>query len=570
MAALGALSLLCACAACGRKATPGTEGKGPAAESTAKDAPAEARIEVDLFAMGRVLGTVAPCGCTTDPLGGLQYAMGYLGKTGTPQASLVVAPGSFLYPDPKGPEAPKDAPSWAQANRRAETLVAAFKKLGKGLVMGLGPTDLVSPEGKAALSTHAVPRIWSNPPAGADLKDMGAPPTHRLVDLGSGVKAGVAAVVDPEMAGPLGGAAEPAAALTAALKPLQEGGANLTVAVVQGPRALAERLAGEVKGYDVMVVGHVEGVDRARLGKPATRIGDTYIVEPGEQLQTVSHLRLSLAKDKAGTRADKWTLLATNDTQREELDRVEARLKKFQADPSADKAFIARLEAERDKLKANLDGSAAPAGDAVATFEQVKITCRLPVDDGAKKALHDYDSWVADENKRRFAGVKPPAPAKGKPGYAGREECDMCHDEAVEFWKTTRHANAYETLEVDNKQFDLTCVGCHVTGWREPGGAEVVENEGLKDVQCEVCHGPGTIHVETEEEKDIRRDSPAEVCLTCHTEEHSDTFNYEAYMRDVLGPGHGEKAREALGKGPTGRELRAAGLAKAGGKCKKM
>jgi cytochrome c2 len=59
------------------------------------------------------------------------------------------------------------------------------------------------------------------------------------------------------------------------------------------------------------------------------------------------------------------------------------------------------------------------------------------------------------------------------------------------------------------------------------------------------------------------------VCLSCHTPEHSDTFQFEPYLRDVVGKGHGEARRTALGDGPTGRELRAAGLAKAGGACKK-
>ena len=99
-------------------------------------------------------------------------------------------------------------------------------------------------------------------------------------------------------------------------------------------------------------------------------------------------------------------------------------------------------------------------------------------------------------------------------------------------------------------------------------------------MQCEVCHGPGSFHVATPEApakggkaggaRHIRLQSPEEICGKCHTPEHSDTFDYVAYMRDVLGAGHGPKAREALGDGPTGHELRAAGLAKAGGKCKKM
>jgi len=126
-----------------------------------------------------------------------------------------------------------------------------------------------------------------------------------------------------------------------------------------------------------------------------------------------------------------------------------------------------------------------------------------------------------------------------------------------------------------NKQFDLSCVGCHVTGFREPGGSEVVENAGLVDVQCEVCHGPGSLHADKPEVDGkphaIRREAPeALVCGTCHTPEHSDTFQYDAYLRDILGKGHGPEARAALGAGPTGAELRAAGLAKAGGACKGM
>ena len=38
----------------------------------------------------------------------------------------------------------------------------------------------------------------------------------------------------------------------------------------------------------------------------------------------------------------------------------------------------------------------------------------------------------------------------------------------------------------------------------------------------------------------------------CHTEQHSDTFQYEAYLRDIIGPGHGGAARAKLGDGPDG------------------
>jgi len=63
----------------------------------------------------------------------------------------------------------------------------------------------------------------------------------------------------------------------------------------------------------------------------------------------------------------------------------------------------------------------------------------------------------------------------------------------------------------------------------------------------------------------VRLAPPDDLCASqCHTREHSDTFQREAYLRDVIGPGHGEAARKKLGDGPTGAQLRKAGLDKAG------
>ncbi|MCA9687401.1 MAG: cytochrome c family protein, partial [Myxococcales bacterium] len=261
------------------------------------------------------------------------------------------------------------------------------------------------------------------------------------------------------------------------------------------------------------------------------------------------------------------TLLPSPQQLQAELDRLEDKLAKFADDPSADAGFIARLQADRDDLKKQLaDPSIDPTLAGAVITAQTKVTCRLPHDAAAKTALHDYDGWVAEQNRKRFAGVKPPAPAKGQAGYVGIDSCNECHEEAVAMWKTTVHAGAYETLVEGNKQFDLSCVNCHVTGFREPGGSEVVENQNLQDVQCEQCHGPGSLHVEDPTTDNIRLEAPTSVCLVCHTAEHSDTFDYVPYLRDILGEGHGAEARAKLGEGKTGRELRQAGLEAAGGR----
>jgi hypothetical protein len=561
-------SLTLACATCGPVEPPAT---------TTADAPAgvSQRVVVDIFAFARVLGTIAPCGCTTEPLGGLQYAFGYIEANSTPQARLVLEPGSFLFPDPAGPEAATNEAAWAQAEQRASALQQRFSAVGTQLASGLGPTDLSSPKADAALTTWPMPRVLANSRA---LDGKGVQP-HRLVALKTGeatIDAGVTAAVEPALA-PASLAAEPLTpALQREVAAMRKAGADLTVVLLQGSRTTAEQLARDVTGIDLIVVGVPVGQERTRLGAPPARIGSAWIVEPGDRAQTLTHVRLQIDAKVAGTlpRGDAWTQVPTAAAQIKELARLDARLTKFRADKAADPAFIQRLEQERVALAASIDKPAPLTDPVVVTLEQAKVTCHLAADAAASTALHAYDEWVATQNQRRFAGVKPPPPGKGQAGYVGGEECAACHADEAEQWKTTRHAQAYETLVAVNKQFDLSCVGCHVTGFRLPGGSEVVENAALQDVQCEQCHGPGSQHVAEPERKGkphaIRRHAEVDVCQQCHTPEHSDTFDYAAYMRDILGPVHGPEKRSSLGDGPTGRELRAAGLAAAGGGCKKM
>lgn len=557
---------------CSQRGQTGNSGEAPGDGEPAQ----QARVEIDVFALGRQLGAVAPCGCTTEPLGGLQYGFGYIEASSSSDARVVIEPGSFLYPDPNGPEAPTDAAAWAQADQRAWVLQRRFSKLGDGLVSGLGPTDLVSAHGTAALGKWPMPRVLGNlTPAGR--KATGEVSTHKLVSVGEDLRVGVTVVVDPALAAGVAGfpeTADPVEAAKEVSSTMRNEGADLVVVSVHGPRALAERVALEVPGLDLVVMsGVLEGAERSRTGSVVQKKGDGYLVEPGDQVQTVTHLTLSVetaALETGLPAATAWTVVPPRSQRQAELSRLEARVKKFKADPSADAAFVARLEQERDQLARSLETDALPDAPAVAIFEQVKITCHLSADTEAKKALGDYDGWVAAENQKRFAGVKAPALSKGQAGYEGLEECETCHDEAATYWNETVHARAYDTLVQANKQFDLSCVGCHVTGFRKPGGSEVVENEGLTSVQCEQCHGPGSKHIDDPEKYRLKAATPVDTCLECHTPEHSDTFEHTAYLRDILGEGHGVDARKKLGDGPTGKELRAAGLKKAGGACKKM
>jgi hypothetical protein len=178
--------------------------------------------------------------------------------------------------------------------------------------------------------------------------------------------------------------------------------------------------------------------------------------------------------------------------------------------------------------------------------------------------MRQLDRKVAAINLK--AASPPPPPEPGRPYFVGDRKCIACHKAAVTFWKDTVHAHAWQTLVDGGKQNDFKCVNCHVTGYGEVGGSSLGHTDHLRDVQCEVCHGPGSKHVAEEgleEPLSVHTQVKVDVCTNCHTEQHSDTFQYEAYLRDILGKGHGPGARKKLGDGPTGHELRTAALARA-------
>src|SRR4029079_19699200 len=121
-------------------------------------------------------------------------------------------------------------------------------------------------------------------------------------------------------------------------------------------------------------------------------------------------------------------------------------------------------------------------------------------------------------------------------------------------------------LLCDGRRGHYMCWGCHVAGYGEVGGSSLGHTRGLENVQCETCHGPGSIHVAEkglEEQPAVQRQTSTSTCTGCHNEHHSDTFESVAYLRDIVRPGHGSEARNSLCDVPTGRELRGAALAKA-------
>jgi len=124
---------------------------------------------------------------------------------------------------------------------------------------------------------------------------------------------------------------------------------------------------------------------------------------------------------------------------------------------------------------------------------------------------------------------KKTTPAKDQ-NYVGAKECGSCHVKAFAAWQKTGHAWAFDVL-TEKYEKDPKCLGCHTTGYKRPTGYKDGSDTQLKGVTCEVCHGPGSKHVEickafgdrelTEEEEEIAEHSiyevlPKNVCIKCH------------------------------------------------------
>ncbi|WP_457670657.1 cytochrome c family protein [Thiolapillus sp.] len=99
-----------------------------------------------------------------------------------------------------------------------------------------------------------------------------------------------------------------------------------------------------------------------------------------------------------------------------------------------------------------------------------------------------------------------------RPKYVGIENCKLCHLPHFESWAETKMSKAFELLkpgiraEAKRKagldpQQDFTkdpqCLRCHVTGYGKPGGfVSMEQTPDMANVQCEMCHGPGSIYSE--------------------------------------------------------------------------
>ncbi|SMC27135.1 Cytochrome c554 and c-prime [Desulfacinum hydrothermale DSM 13146] len=123
--------------------------------------------------------------------------------------------------------------------------------------------------------------------------------------------------------------------------------------------------------------------------------------------------------------------------------------------------------------------------------------------------------------------------AQDQPHYVGDQTCAQCHEEIHErFMQYSKKPHSFQGVE--KLQDGLSpqelqdCYACHTTGYGQPGGfTDPVSTPDMKNLGCESCHGPGSVHAETEDPQDIRGKITVQDCQRCHNEERVRAFNFQ-------------------------------------------
>ncbi len=120
--------------------------------------------------------------------------------------------------------------------------------------------------------------------------------------------------------------------------------------------------------------------------------------------------------------------------------------------------------------------------------------------------------------------------------YTGSQACRDCHQDQYEnFIKYSKKADSFKSIKKMEKKLTPEeyqgCFECHTTGYGQKGGfVSEQQTPELKDTGCEVCHGPGSLHVESEDPEDIITEMSMEHCMTCHSEERVSAFDFKPLL----------------------------------------
>jgi hypothetical protein len=198
----------------------------------------------------------------------------------------------------------------------------------------------------------------------------------------------------------------------------------------------------------------------------------------------------------------------------------------------------------------------------------------------AVNLLEEYTKSVRDKDlQSRFPQVLHPVQARFwdptdpqkfrfHPSYVGSDRCKTCHPSEFEVWDSSKHTKGFETLiehprakPPHNRQFDPECIVCHTTGFGyRTGYVDEKRTPHLKGVGCENCHGPGSLHIESPNNKEyalamtpwkvdptdsLKKKSVEnkvfEMCFKCHDTDNDHNFDFDKRWKAIA---HGPSVKK--------------------------
>jgi len=472
-------------------------------------------------------------------LGGVDHAAAFLqSQANDAPNSLLVGAGPMLFMDPN-----LEPASSTQHVFKAQALAESLRDMGL-VAWAPGVNDWAS----------GLPKLRElRDKSGATLlaanlsKPAGFSQPIRVVEV-AGLKVGLSGLVQLEGL-PETEQEDPIASLKLAKTRLDEQGARIRVALLAMPRGAALRALESVPGFQLAIVGKAKDAGEANDGPiPPVLVNDTLVVQAPNHLQAIGVVDFFVRDDsytfKDGSGIAQAERRASLERRVSDLKR---RLAEWERQGSGVQASdLAARRRDLQKLEAELAGLAqapVPEKGSFFRYKLQEVREKLGTSERVKTRLESYYKRVNEHNKEAFKDRRPEPVAANQSGFIGVEACTACHGEERTFWNSTRHAKAYSTLAVAHKQFNLECVGCHVTGYEKPGGSTVTHVGELTGVQCEVCHGPGSRHVAAPQSPELIVAKPGKsLCAPeCHHPPHvKPDWNVDQAWKGILGPGHGE------------------------------
>jgi hypothetical protein len=485
---------------------------------------------VRLYLVTDMAGALEPCGCTKDQLGGMNHFAAWVRKSAAQApAALVASAGPLFFMDDKvqGDRAEQDS-------LKAGAIAQVFHALGLA-AFAPGQNDWAAGES----TTLALTKATGATRVGADGKAT-------VVTVG-GVRVGFIGY-GQGAPGTQGSNVEDT--VRRGVEDAKKQGAEVLIALAAVGRGEAKRIADAVPELTAVVVGSVKSSgDGNTTAPPAEQVGDVLIVQAANHLQSVAVLDLYVRDPLSPGQIVRFSdatgleLARKRDDLARRIDDLHVKIAAWGRDPSLAPADVQARRKELADLEAqqsSLEAKPPPAKGSFFRYAIKEIRDALGTDASIDEGLADYYKAVNDHNRQAFADRLPPPPEPGQASYIGVDACTDCHPKPREVWNKTPHAQAYASLATQFKEYNLECVSCHVTGYEKPGGSTVTHVEKLKNVECEVCHGPGSKHAANPKDKTLVIGNPSlDTCLSCHHPPHVEGFDPAVKLPHILGPGHG-------------------------------